>query len=141
MIGTTATGPNSGILDIADCLDYCRAGGSSPRADLQEKWKVKTRHGITVVAAVILAVIVSIASYGKVPKTTENSAIADKASYLADVSALLRKKWPRNRTVNIVVAVDIEPIHAGTGPRVAVIFCTLVVIVACRTAFVPLLNM
>ena len=44
----------------------------------------------------------SIASYGKAPKAPKNLKVADKASYLVDVSALLKKKWPRNRTINIV---------------------------------------
>ena len=63
---------------------------------------MKTRRVITIVTTAVLAVIVSIASYGKAPTAPKNSAIADKASYLADVSGLLKKKWPRNRIINIV---------------------------------------
>lgn len=66
---------------------------------------MKTRRLITIVTLASLAVVVSIASYGKAPKPpapAKSAAVADKASYLADVLALLKKKWPRNRTINIV---------------------------------------
>jgi len=36
------------------------------------------------------------------PAAATSAAVADKATYLADVAALLAKPWPGNRTVNVV---------------------------------------
>lgn len=60
---------------------------------------MKSKHLITIV---VFAVIVSIASYGKAPKASTNLKVANKASYLAGVSGALKKRWPRNRIINIV---------------------------------------
>lgn len=48
---------------------------------------------------VTLSILACVCSFGVVAETSKE---ADKATYLAKISAMLKVKWPRNRTINIV---------------------------------------
>ena len=58
-----------------------------------------TRYELKVIAAVVILVH---AQQALAQQPTAPVGVADQASYLADLSMLLKATWPRNRTINIV---------------------------------------
>jgi len=53
----------------------------------------------TISMIITLVILVCLCTFGG---ETKNSKIADKGIYLADISDLLKAKWPKNRTINVV---------------------------------------